>query len=87
MERTGKKISAAENVKPGKEIMMLDEEQLDKVVGAGELQPDAVCPRCGHTGHIYVSFTQKMDNNGNLIDYRIVDCTCCWYHKAIPQYC
>jgi hypothetical protein len=87
MERTGKKISAAENVKPGKEIMMLDEEQLDKVVGAGELQPDAVCPRCRHTGHIYDSFTQKMDNNGNLIDYRIVDCTCCWYHKEIPQYC
>ena len=67
MERTGKKISAAENVKPGKETMMLDKEQLDKVVGAGEVQQDAECPRCGHTGHIYVSFTQKMDNNGKII--------------------
>ena len=86
MERTDKKISAAEIAEPGEEAKLLEKAQVDKVAGGDGWDPDK-CPMCGSKGGLTVTYKQKTTQYGDLIDVRVVSCCYCGYHDEIPQYC
>ncbi len=66
----------------------IPKELLDKVAGGGPAEAaEDMCPRCEKKGCLNVTYKQKMTNFGDLIDVRVIDCSNCWYHAEIPQYC